>query len=98
MNKRRTMLDLIVEATDVPQELIPGTPLIEIVGNSRVMVDNHCGILEYTCNCICIRVSFGCLKIWGNKLCVTRMRKKQLVVTGEICHVDLEGGRKSERG
>lgn len=47
------MLRLVTEAADVPQELIPGTPLIEITGSSRVLIENHCGVTSTS------RIGFG---------------------------------------
>ncbi len=87
------MLGLITEAVDIPAELLPGMPLIELTGHSRVMVDNHRGISEYTNGCICVRVSFGLVSIYGCGLRITKMRKKQIVIGGNILRVELEKGR-----
>lgn len=87
------MLRLMAEAADVPQELLPGTPLIEITGNQRVLIENHLGVTEYQRDMIRVRVRSGAVVVCGCRLNITRMAKRQLVIAGEVQRVELERGK-----
>ena len=92
LKKARSMLRLMAEAADTPQELLPGMPLIEITGAGRVLIENHGGVTEYETDRIRVRLRFGAVVIRGNRLKITRMSKCQLVISGSLAGVDLERG------
>lgn len=90
MGKNRQRLkDILVNASGTPEELMPGVPIMELIGDRRILVERHCGICEYTDTLICVRLPQGMLRICGNNLCVTRMLKHQLIVVGKICRLEL---------
>ena len=45
---RRYILERVAKAMDLSNEPIPGKPLVEIVGNRSVLIENHCGVLSYS--------------------------------------------------
>lgn len=67
-------------------------PVVEIVGTARVLVENHKGIIEYGTNCIGIRMTYGELTIQGCNLELVQITSQQLVVTGNIETISLNGG------
>lgn len=67
-------------------------PLVELAGHSRVLVENHQGILAYSMETIAIKVCFGRLVINGNCLKLMQICKEQLVITGQIDTVALQRG------
>lgn len=94
MNHRRNIWERVVMEADLPGETLPGYPLVEIVGEGRVLVENHQGVTAYSCSEICVKVKYGCLCICGNELQLARMSKHQLVITGRIRGVSLHSRRK----
>lgn len=68
------------DLTDISKNI----PLTEVAGNSRVLVENHQCIMQYTTRCICVKVKFGCIKILGNKLNLAKMTSTQVVINGDI--------------
>lgn len=90
MEKRKPMLSLIAEAVDAPQELLPGTPLIEITGSQRVLIENHCGITEYERELIRVKLPFGEVILRGSSMKITRMMKSKLVIVGNLSGLELE--------
>lgn len=77
---------------DLPDEPIPGKPLVEILDSSRVLIENHCGVCEYGQNLIRIKTKSGSICVCGNHLELARMTKGQLVISGAIESVQLCGG------
>ena len=76
-------------AADLPDEPIPGRPLVEIVDNTRVLIENHNGVNEYGQNLIRIKVKFGSICVCGCHLELARMNKGQLIISGNIESVQL---------
>lgn len=69
-----------------------GMPLIEVVGDRRILVERHKGVLGYDDKKVCVRLSFGMLQICGCGLKIVHMTKVQLVICGQIQAVILQRG------
>ncbi|MBE5778737.1 MAG: hypothetical protein E7331_05305 [Clostridiales bacterium] len=69
---------------DVPQELIFGWPRSVLVGDEKLIVEQHQGI--YTCSDreIILRTSCGLLVIAGENLSLSRYDRDGMVVLGKI--------------
>lgn len=89
MDRRRGFWDRLAESADLPGEALPGQPLLEVVGDRRVLIEQHRGVTEYSRERIGIRVSYGQIVICGCELELTRMCKEQLVITGRIDGITL---------
>ena len=87
--KKNSILDKVAIAVDLPGEAIPGQPLIEIVGERRILVENHYGVVQYGEGEICLRVKYGFVKIIGCGLHLLRMTKQQLIICGKIDRIEL---------
>ena len=72
-------------------ENLVSLPLVEVTGQSRVLIENHKGILAYTPTEIQIGVSYGCIIVNGDDLQIIQMSKAQLVICGRIESVQLFG-------
>jgi sporulation protein YqfC len=94
VKQRGKILERVVLGADLPGESLPGQPLVEIVGECRVLIENHHGVTVYGCNEICVKVRYGQLCICGAGLELSRMTKQQLVITGRIDGVSLQRGRR----
>lgn len=66
------------------QPPLPGQPLAELVGDWRVLIENHAGVTEYSPQRVCVRVRYGTLCICGNDLELVCMTSQQLAVVGQI--------------
>ncbi len=82
-------INRLSSAVDLQDEAIPGQPLIEIVSNCRVLVENHMGVTEYGELVIQVKVKFGSVCVCGNHLELALMTKGQLVITGCIESIKL---------
>lgn len=89
MDNGNRLWERIFQQADLPDEVFPGQPLVEIVGNWRVLMEHHCGVKEYGPEKICVRVKYGVVQICGNGLHLRCMTKNQLVISGCICSITL---------
>ena len=83
------LLNALAWAADLPDEPIPGRPLVEIIDRSRVLIENHCGVCEYGIHLIRVKTKSGSICVCGNRLELSRMTKGQLIITGDIESVQL---------
>ena len=74
-------------------EPIAGHPLVEWIGNHRVLIENHRGIKAFSMHEIIVCVKCGCYKVIGQNLNIAQMSKHSLVITGSIEAVQYYGGR-----
>ncbi|MBO5868254.1 MAG: YabP/YqfC family sporulation protein [Oscillospiraceae bacterium] len=58
--------------------------LVELIGDYRVLIENHYGVTTYDINEIHIQGKGRSLCVRGCKLELTNMTKSQLVITGKI--------------
>ena len=79
----------LLEMTELPDEKI-GHSIIELAGDSRVLIENHSGMQYYSEDRIGVKVSYGRVIIEGNDLEIGEICKKQLIVVGKIKQIILE--------
>lgn len=93
MSQSNNLFKKILCKYESENELIRGEPFLELYGNNRVFVENHRGIIGYSCEEVYVRVEKGVLLICGEKLCIAKMTKSILVILGEIKSVSCCGGK-----
>lgn len=90
MIRNHEWMQRLAEGADLPGEALPGLPLVEIAGNSRVLIEYHKGIFEYLPQCIGVRVNFGRILVTGEGLLLKHISRERLVISGDIHCVQLE--------
>ena len=70
-------------------EPIVGMPLVEILSNCRVLIENHRGVTSYSWGEIFVCTKLGEICIKGNKLEIANMTKYRIVITGSIESISL---------
>ena len=91
MDRRKNWADRLSAAADLQEECIPNLPLVEIAGDRRVLIEHHCGVVEYGRERIIVQVKHGQIGILGDCLELTKMTPHQLIISGRIRSVDLYG-------
>ena len=89
MRKSERLWNKLAFAADLTDEAIPGLPLVELVSNCRVLIENHNGVCEYGSTMIRIKVKYGSVSICGQKLELSRMDRGRLIVSGVIENIQL---------
>ncbi len=81
MGRGRDLLHRLAEETEEP---LPGQPIVELAGDTRVLIENHFGVKAYGREKIIVRVKYGWVSICGCGLELQRMTKEQLIIRGRI--------------
>ena len=66
--------------------------IVELVGQSRLLIENHQGVLAYSTEEIRIKVCYGCILVTGNKLQLMEMSRVKLAICGRIDGLQLLRG------
>jgi sporulation protein YqfC len=72
---------------------IPGVTLIELLEDTRVLIEQHRGILVYGESEILISTSFGNVAVIGSSLILRHISKEKLVITGTVIELKLQRQR-----
>lgn len=82
-------MERLTDVLELPGEDGIWKPLVELAGDSRVLMEHHGGILRYSEEEICVRVGYGHVRICGSDLELRRMTAQQLVISGQIDSITL---------
>ena len=77
------MLEKLKQA-DIPQELVLGWPRSVLLGDEKLIVEQHQGIYACTDQEIILKTLCGLLVITGRRLSLSRYDRDGLVVLGRI--------------
>lgn len=65
------------------------TARVTSIGNRSLLVENHCGILEFTAERIALASRCGNIEVEGAELSLAEVRRDALVIRGSIRNVKL---------
>ena len=82
----------VLDHADLQEERGPKQSVVELLGEHRVLVEYHKGILEYGPDRIGVKMGFGKLNITGNGLRLGLMTCEKLVILGKIHHIEIQRG------
>lgn len=88
--RRKNLMDRVTAAIDLSTEPIPGKPLIEIFDNRKILIENHCGVLSYEPDKICIKTKYGNVIVCGEALNLSKMSRDILCICGTVFSVNLK--------
>ena len=85
-------MEKIFNMTNIPKDVTQGVPLISIIGNEELFVENFRGILEYTCELIRIQTKIGRILIKGKGLSIESYSHDDMKIRGHIYVVEYQVG------
>ena len=89
MGNKQPLLRRLTDAMDLPGEPIPGSAVLELLGDSRILMEHHRGIVQYSPREITVTVPFGRVILCGEGLTLTRMTGQQLIISGSVREIRL---------
>lgn len=89
MKKRKPRRKPAAPALEWLCDLSGKTARITSIGSHALMVENHCGIREYTGDKITLSTRCGPAEILGSNLLLNEVRRDALVIRGSIHAVKL---------
>ena len=74
------------------EDLVGGLPRLELTGGSRLLIEDHRGILEYTDTVLRVALRRGTITVVGEALQLTALTLRELAVSGRIRSIELLDG------
>lgn len=84
MRHKKGFLERFPVLTDLPGEPIPGQPIIELLGEHRVLIEKHKGVRQYCGQCVSVGMCFGEVRVHGASLELMHISTDQLIISGRI--------------
>lgn len=95
MKQRMRLYDRLVYLSTVGNGVVPGVPLVELIADKRVLIENHMGVCRYTHEQICVKTTLGMIRVDGESLFLKKMTKDQLTIIGHIHGIIICGSDKN---
>lgn len=92
MKRTRKLLERTADRLDLPGEVVAGQPRLELTGFSKLSVEHHRGVLEYTDEAVTVALQTGRVRVTGQHLSISLMNHEYVVVDGDLRNVALEPG------
>jgi len=80
------------ETLHIPDQTLPGVPIIELYADRRVLIESRCGIMHYESTCIKLRSCGYRVCVCGRGLNIAELSAEQLIITGSVDSVSLRRG------
>ena len=81
----------VADHAELMDEVVPGQPVVELLGEGRVLIEGHRGVSAYSDQEIEVKTRLGVVRISGCNLKLTNMSTYRLVISGSISCVYLAG-------
>lgn len=82
--------ELLSERLDIPSDISAGSAKLSVYGKSKVLIENHKGILHYGENIIELSAKGMTVRILGDELSIAAMDKNDMLITGRILSLELD--------
>ena len=79
-------------SSPLAEDLVGGQPRLELTGGSRLLIEDHRGILEYTDTVLRVALRRGTITVVGEALQLTALTLRELAVSGRIRSIELLDG------
>ncbi len=74
----------VSDAVNIPKDVMLGVPLVKMIGQEEVCIENYRGITEYTDSFIRIQTKIGCIRLCGKQLEIQYYTNDEMKVVGII--------------
>lgn len=90
LHKPRKVVKTFAELLELPQDIVMDQSRLTIIGNYKLLIENHKGIIEYTAERIRIKIGKDELLIGGSGLALSTIQVDQILVEGTLSVIRFE--------
>ena len=76
------------ELSELPKDVVLGIPMLTMVGQMELNIENYRGIIEYTDSLIRVHTKDGQIRVNGKNLKVEYYTNDEMKVTGHIVSIE----------
>lgn len=86
--REHSLRDRIANMSELPKDVILGAPMLTVLGQMELSLENYRGITEYTDSLVRIRTKSGQIRVTGEKLRVDYYTNDEMKITGQIRSIE----------
>ena len=75
---------------ELPTEALGGAVRLTAVGDQRLLIENHCGLISYGTEEIRVSTGRGQIALRGTGLSMAAMNRAELLITGRLQSLEWE--------
>ena len=79
------------DACGLSKDVLAGLPVISMLGDCEIFIENYRGILEYSNEYLKVSTKIGNIKIEGKNFVIFHMNQDEILLKGIINKVSLKG-------
>ena len=76
------------ELSELPKDVVLGIPMLTMIGQMELNIENYRGIIEYTDSLIRVHTKDGQIRVSGKNLKVDYYTNDEMKVTGHIISIE----------
>lgn len=88
--KESSLGQKLAGASEFPKDVVLGQPIVTVLGQTELTVENYRGILEYTETEIRLQTKTGQIRMAGQHLCVEYYTGDDMKITGQIDRIEYQ--------
>ena len=82
----------ITTTFELPLDIMLDLPSINLIGDEKLVLSNHKGIVEYIKEKVRVRTSMGIVNVLGSGLVIKEISDENIVIAGKIESVVVHNG------
>lgn len=86
--KKKNIFERTMDKLELPGEVLADLPRVSMTGSSRLLVENHKGLMDYGEEMILIAGGRITVKVLGEQLELCAMTTEALLIRGEIFQIE----------
>ncbi|MBD8496712.1 MULTISPECIES: sporulation protein YqfC [Paenibacillus] len=76
---------------DLPQDIVSDVPRVSLIGNRKLFVENHRGIVHFSNENMRLSLAKGELEVTGSELVIRGIWTEEICIEGYITEVKVHG-------
>lgn len=86
--RKNSVPQKLAEKMQIPKDLVYQEPVLTMIGQRELCVENYKCIRYYTDSCIILLTKHGALKLEGGRLSIQYYDNEEIRITGTVCRIE----------
>lgn len=84
----KNIKNVFAKVLEVPKEVVIDLPLISMMGNEEITIENYKGVIEYSEEKIRINTAKGVVKVEGRSMVLKEITDDDIQILGNIVKIE----------
>lgn len=85
---KENLKNRVADAVNMPKDVVLKVPIVTVIGQIEMCIENYRGITEYTESLIRVQTKIGQIKIHGKHLQIEYYTNDEMKITGKILSIE----------